>query len=180
MVVGTPTSLESALSKVRGLVGIEVMGKNDYAQMLGGFEFKYAVFDEVHALDGDEGAALQRLMRLVECPFLALSATIGNAPALQAFWSSVRDVHYDVQVSEHTNEVGLQRHEGRFINLQRLVMKNGTLEPLHPCAAVDTELLQNQTFDDLSMSFTPRDAYALWEAFQKHLPMEGKFQVYVA
>ena len=62
----------------------------DYAQMAGGFGFRYAVFDECHSLDGDEGGALQRLMRLVECPFLALSATIGNGEALRAFWSTVR------------------------------------------------------------------------------------------
>lgn len=53
------------------------------------------MFDEVHALDGDEGGALQRIMRLVECPFLALSATIGNSEALRAFWSTVRATHRD-------------------------------------------------------------------------------------
>lgn len=43
-----------------------------------------------------QGGALQRLMRLVECPFLALSATIGNAESLQSFWSTVRGTHIDV------------------------------------------------------------------------------------
>ncbi len=41
------------------------------------------VYDEVHSLDGDEGAALQRIIRLMKCYFLALSATIGNAEDLR-------------------------------------------------------------------------------------------------
>ena len=58
VVVGTPLALESALVKIRGQVGDETTGKRwDYAQLDGGFEFNYAVFDEVHALDGEEGAA---------------------------------------------------------------------------------------------------------------------------
>lgn len=36
-------------------------------------------FSQVHSLDSDEGDALQRLIRAVNCNFLALSATIGNA-----------------------------------------------------------------------------------------------------
>eukprot|EP00614_Pseudopedinella_elastica_P012400 CAMPEP_0172601628 /NCGR_PEP_ID=MMETSP1068-20121228/21805_1 /TAXON_ID=35684 /ORGANISM="Pseudopedinella elastica, Strain CCMP716" /LENGTH=490 /DNA_ID=CAMNT_0013402697 /DNA_START=54 /DNA_END=1523 /DNA_ORIENTATION=+ len=56
IVVGTPNALESALSKVRGLVGAERKKRgSDYAQMSGGFGFRYAVFDECHSLDGEEG-----------------------------------------------------------------------------------------------------------------------------
>ncbi|CAN0448436.1 unnamed protein product, partial [Discosporangium mesarthrocarpum] len=34
---------------------------------------------QVHSLDSEEGDALQRIIRAVDCNFLALSATIGNA-----------------------------------------------------------------------------------------------------
>jgi hypothetical protein len=142
IVVGTPDALESALSKVRGLVGSELNARGvDYAQLAGGFNFRYAVYDEVHSLDGKEGAALERLMRLVRCPFLALSATIGNGPALEAFLTTVRESHHgrrlavvDVtgggggggggaRVVSHTAKVHYEKHEGRFINLQRLLVK---------------------------------------------------------
>jgi hypothetical protein len=91
-------------------------------------------------------------------------------------------------------------HQGRFINLQRLVLHPSALglklraaaavaqaagqepalvkvgecastvelAPLHPCAAVTLELLQTQSFDALSISFTPRDAFALYESLAKH------------
>merc|ERR1712185_142264 len=95
VVVGTPLALESSLSKVRGLVGAELLGKSDYSVLDGGFDFSYAVYDEVHSLDGDEGDALQRLMQCVSCPFLALSATVGNGPQLQRWFQSVRNAHDD-------------------------------------------------------------------------------------
>jgi hypothetical protein len=227
IVVGTPTALESALSKVRGLVGAERKKRGqDYAQMAGGFGFRYAVFDECHALDGDEGGALQRLMRLIECPFLALSATIGNGPSLRAFWSSVREGHKDcipalvnaasaaaassedggassssTAVTVRNPNVHLEVHEGRFINLQRLVLQPsrfgraqakaatqaaaaGTevafskaeemgrtveLAPLHPCAAIDGATLRTKSFAELSVAFTPRDSFALWQSLNKHV-----------
>lgn len=46
-IVGTPMALETALTKLRGPVGDEVTGKLDYTQMKGGFDFDYAVYDEV-------------------------------------------------------------------------------------------------------------------------------------
>jgi len=197
IVVGTPKALESALSKVRGLVGSERKRRgSDYAQMAGGFGFRYAVFDEVHSLDGSEGGALQRLMRLAECPFLALSATIGNADSLQAFWTTVRGGHKDCVPAlvsagrARDPNVHLEKHEGRFINLQRLscqptafglaagrdhagikakdMGRTVELKPLHPCAAVSVEILRGKSFDNLSISFTPRDAFDLWAVLLKH------------
>jgi ATP-dependent RNA helicase DDX60 len=59
-IVGTPLALESALSKVRGRVGRESIGQQDYTIFRGTFaDFSYAVYDEVHTLDDDEGEALQ-------------------------------------------------------------------------------------------------------------------------
>lgn len=60
-IVGTPMALETALTKLRGPVGDEVTGKLDYTQMKGGFDFDYAVYDEVcmrafgFLLFGEEG-----------------------------------------------------------------------------------------------------------------------------
>lgn len=40
---------------------------------------RYMIFDEVHTIGEDEhGAILERLLLMVQCPFLALSATIGE------------------------------------------------------------------------------------------------------
>ncbi len=93
-IVGTPLALESALLKPRGRIGKEYNGQQDYRVFRGHFhEIEYAVYDEVHTLDGEEGAALERLIKSVRCNFLALSATIGNATALCEWWQAIHDAH---------------------------------------------------------------------------------------
>ena len=73
IVVGTATALETILTSKRTL----------------GFNFNYAVFDEVHNLNGEEGGALERIIRLIDCPFLALSATIKNVSKFKKRMESV-------------------------------------------------------------------------------------------
>jgi hypothetical protein len=60
------------LSKPRGRIGNELLGKQELHAVRGGFsDFQYAVYDEVHTLDGDEGAALQRIIKAVrDAPLL--------------------------------------------------------------------------------------------------------------
>jgi hypothetical protein len=92
IVVGTPLALESALTKSRGLTGHdETKGKAAGNILPGGFDhYDWVIYDEVHALDGTEGAALQRLIRSMNCPFLALSATIGNAEQLRSWMEMMK------------------------------------------------------------------------------------------
>lgn len=66
------------MTKIRGKTGAELDGaQQDFHLLRGGFhEFEWVVYDEVHSLDGAEGAALQRLIRMVSyrewgpCPSL--------------------------------------------------------------------------------------------------------------
>ena len=91
--VGTPLAIESALTKIRGFVTHKEMHDNeDRAQPAGGFQYKWVVFDEVHALEEDspDGRALQRLIKMLNCNFLALSATVGNAEQLRSWFESVK------------------------------------------------------------------------------------------
>ena len=92
IVVGTPRALESALIKPRGRVGdCETFGKAKYVILPGGFDyFDWVIYDEVHSLNGNEGDALQRIIRCMNCKFLALSATIGNAEQLRLWMERVK------------------------------------------------------------------------------------------
>jgi hypothetical protein len=92
IVVGTPRALESALIKPRGRVGdCETFGKAKYVILPGGFDyFDWVIYDEVHSLNGSEGDALQRIIRCMNCKFLALSATIGNAEQLRLWMERVK------------------------------------------------------------------------------------------
>eukprot|EP01034_Spumella_vulgaris_P027120 gene27121-33797_t len=92
IVVGTPLALETALTKPRGLVGKHEVNRKAQGDLLpGGFDhFDWVIYDEVHSLDGPEGAALQRLIRSMNCKFLALSATVGNADELRGWMERVK------------------------------------------------------------------------------------------
>ncbi|CEG47178.1 dead deah box rna [Plasmopara halstedii] len=151
--VGTPRAVESTLVKI-------------------GYDFQYAVYDEVHDLNGPEGDALERIVKAVTCPFLALSATIGNATKLKIWWES-----------HLSREVYLLEYKGRFINLQRIIWheekhqdvdksKKQEMVYLHPCAGVTIDYLTTVGFDAGDLAFTPRDAFALWKAMEKFYPRE--------
>ncbi|RHY28877.1 hypothetical protein DYB32_005633 [Aphanomyces invadans] len=146
--VGTPAAVESALLDI------------GYVSTVG-YDFQYCVFDEVHDLNGAEGDALERIVKSMSCPFLALSATIGNATKVAEWWREF-----------HPNPIHLLEYRGRFINLQRLVFQKSKVVELHPCAAVTLEYLVEQGFAAGDLAFTPRDTYALWNAMWKVYPHE--------
>jgi hypothetical protein len=146
IVVGTATALETILTSKRTL----------------GFKFNYAVFDEVHNLNGEEGDALERIIRLIDCPFLALSATIKNATQLQSW----------VQTAIPSRPVELEVVRFRFINLQRHVWNGNELQMLHPCAALTRQQILTEGFDAGDLAFTARDVYALYKAMKRHYPKE--------
>lgn len=149
--VGTPRAVESTLVDI-------------------GYDFQYAVYDEVHDLNGAEGDAFERIIKAVTCPFLALSATIGNAKKLQSWWQS-----------HHPREVHMMEYKGRFINLQRLIWqeeskedgkKSQELVSLHPCAGITLDYLTKDGFESGDLAFTPRDTFALWKAMKKYYALE--------
>jgi len=133
-------------------------------------------------LNGPEGDALQRIIKSVNCPFLALSATIGNATQLQSWLSSVRNQHVEATVidaPEKPEEVILKEHFARFINLQRYVVtesegkdgkKKCKLVKLHPVAAMTPERLHDSAELIAGLSMTPTDMIDIWKRIKSIFP----------
>jgi len=182
--VGTPVALERSLSKVRGIAGDEMTkGEREFMILDGGFnQFDYLVLDEVHTLNGPEGDALQRIIKAVNSPMLALSATIGNAVQLKDWFASVLKEHMDatlIDAPETPPNVVLKEHSARFINLQRYVVtekegKDGKTEAkltkLHPVAAMTSDRLKNQPELISSLAMTPHDMMTLWKRLKSMFP----------
>jgi hypothetical protein len=180
--IGTPRAVERALIKARGAAGQEMKnGQREFMILDGGYsQFDYLVLDEVHTLNGPEGDALQRIIRCCNCPFLALSATIGNAKQLQEWLSKVRNEHVEATlVDAPSEEVILKEYFARFINLQRWVVvesegKDGKsktkLVKLHPVAAMTPERLQTEPDLIAALSMTPMDMIDLWKRMKSIFP----------
>ena len=81
------------------------------------------------------------------------------------------DVTNIVTMYRHTN---LLSHQGRFINLQRYVWKDGKLHDINPLAAVETvEELQSGILDNSSLSLTSKDSYKLWLKLSELYPRKA-------
>lgn len=48
-------------------------------------KLRWVIFDEIHCINMDDGAIWERLLPLVPCPFMALSATVGDVDRFQAW-----------------------------------------------------------------------------------------------
>lgn len=183
--IGTPRALEKALTKARGCAGQEMAkGEKEFMVLDGGYQqFDYLVLDEVHTLNGPEGDALQRIIKSVNCPFLALSATIGNATQLQSWLSSVRNEYIEAECIDGNvkpEEVVLKEHFARFINLQRYVVtfseKNDKIKSklvkLHPVAAMTPERLESAPDLISGLSMTPTDMMDIWKRMKAIFPSD--------
>ena len=160
--VGVPKDIEDNLYKI-------------------GTDFDYAVYDEIHNLNKeDDGHIYENIIKLVNCPFLALSATIGNIEYLLEVFTKVNnddlsnlreekrrdaclksDTPYSINTKIHYVE-----YTKRFINQQKMVYENGSLQTLHPLACISFEDLDD-SFLKSNLQFTPYDSAILWETIEE-------------
>jgi len=133
VLVGTPNKLE------------------EYILLNGHEQFTYAIYDEWHMLNSDEGGAYEKIFKLLKCPFLALSATLETPTRIKSWMESVKN-----------EEVVLIEYKKRFIIQQRFLWEQNTLKHLHPLSCIDLDFLQNDGFNQSELSFTPRDSFDLY------------------
>ena len=135
--VGTPKEIENNIHRI-------------------GNHFDYAVFDEIHNLNkSDDGDIYENLIKILDCNFLALSATIGNINFLKDKFNQIhpdKNIHY-------------VEYNKRFINHQRWIYNN-ELVSLHPLCTISNDDL-NSDFINNSLSFTPNDCATLWESIEE-------------
>jgi len=128
VVVGTPKEIENQLPN---------MNTN----------FDIIVCDEIHNLNNYDGDCYERLIKLFtpKCQYIALSATIGNPNEIKNWFESIS-----------MRKLSLEIHSSRFINLQRQVWNNNTLEKIHPFSCLTFEDITTE-FLKSNIPFTPYD-----------------------
>jgi len=113
-----------------------------------GVHFNYAVFDEIHNMND----SYENSIKLLDCNFLALSATIKNSDYLIGKFN-------DLYPSKRIEYV---EYNKRFINQQRWIYTD-KLKKVHPMSCLDTNNLDS--FNEIS--FTPNDCATLYEKLQE-------------
>jgi hypothetical protein len=129
--VGVPDTIEECLPKI-------------------GLSYDYVVFDEIHTLDDPKtGLSYENLIKLLQCPCLALSATIGNIEFLKEMFGQY-----------HSHPIHYVEYTTRFINQQRWVYdsKDTSLHKLHPIVSLDTD--NPESF--MSITMTASDCSKLY------------------
>uniref|UniRef100_A0A6C0EKT6 DEAD/DEAH box helicase n=1 Tax=viral metagenome TaxID=1070528 RepID=A0A6C0EKT6_9ZZZZ len=128
VVVGTPKEIEDELSNID-------------------CNFDIIVCDEIHNLNNYDGDCYERLIKLFtpKCQFIALSATIGNPEEIKGWFEGIS-----------SRKLELEMHSARFINLQRQVWTNNTLEKIHPFSCLTLDDI-TESFLSSNIPFTPYD-----------------------
>ncbi|NXT17817.1 DDX60 helicase, partial [Syrrhaptes paradoxus] len=157
---------------------------------------QYVIFDEVHCLGGEIGAEFwEHLLVTIQCPFLALSATVSNPEHLTEWLQSVKrywqraantvkgrsrntetdftrksKVKYEVQGQKKSYRVRLVLYEERYNDLEKYVCSlkgsDFLIEHCHPCAALTVNHIENYGIpSDLSLS--PRESIQLYDTMVK-------------
>ena len=90
-----------------------------------GSRIRHVIFDEVHSLGDSGGEVWEQLILLIDCPFLALSATVGNVQHFHAWLSKVE--------ATRRREVVLVEHGERYNDLAASLWGGDGLVPLSPC-----------------------------------------------
>lgn len=147
--IGTPLEIENNLYRLKE-------------------KFDYAVFDEIHNLNSEkDGHIYENIIKLIDCNFLALSATIKNIDVLKDLFMKIndKDKNKDKYKGKKINYV---EYNKRFINHQKWVWddKKNKLVKLHPLSCFDK--VDKYGFKN-SLNFTPDDCHTLWEVMEENL-----------
>ena len=121
------------------------------------FKPDLVVYDEIHNLNYTEGDNYERLIKLLDYNFLALSATIPNSTDIINWW---KKIHPKINIK-------YVLYKKRFINIQRYKWNNNQIEKIHPLSCLNTHIINNN-LEDISLPLTPWDSFSIWSSLKKY------------
>jgi hypothetical protein len=167
--IGTPIDLERYFN-LEGAKRIDFNNPADLRSRQKQFDikcFEYIIVDEIHQLNSEtQGPAMQRLIKLFQCPMLCLSATIGNPEQIPKWVEYLKSTTPNIRVERVS-------YDKRFINQQKHVWDGNELLPIHPLAVVSLDFLQSNKLLTAEMQFIPNDLFRLYTEMVKCYPAQS-------
>ena len=120
-------------------------------------EFDYVIIDEWHMVNSNEGDSLEKIFKLINSPFLILSATLESPNNLKKWMELIKK-----------KTVNLIEYKKRFIVQQRFIWTINGLKQLHPLSCINLDDLKSNNFIKFNLQFTPKDTYDLFEKINKY------------
>jgi len=106
-------------------------------------KIKYVIFDEIHSISSSDGIVWEQLLISIRCPFLGLSATIGNPDDFAGWLRKILikkgeqdGVKYELDVISHSE---------RYSHLEYNLLQVPKLDPMTKDEALELTKLNNQT-----------------------------------
>jgi ATP-dependent RNA helicase DDX60 len=136
---------------------------------------KYVIFDEVHSINNDEGAIWERLVTMIPCPFIALSATLGDTVHFRRWLSDYAGSHSQGNQPSFLHV----KHNFRYSDLEKnlLVLHkaqgkfSADLRYCHPWSTFSTKEFVHGAPPDISLS--PRDCLEVYLAMEEAVAKKG-------
>eukprot|EP01080_Neovahlkampfia_damariscottae_P000273 gene273-6688_t len=136
-------------------------------------ELEWIVFDEVHFIGLKDGDIWERNLRLINCPFLALSATIGNPETLKDWMNTVSPTKVNlVQYNQRYSDLCISAYnlEKETAKITQVNMPSqDSLIKIHPIASMKYEYYLNSDLEAVmnKFKFSPSETLELVEEMEK-------------
>nr|XP_047132693.1 probable ATP-dependent RNA helicase DDX60 [Hydra vulgaris] len=145
-------------------------------------KIKYVIFDEIHLIGADTGAETwERLLCIISCPFLALSATVANPEVLRSWLQDIQNFQKKNKIMLNSKrddlsyQVELVIVKNRYSDLETFVylpentknyQKLGSLQRIHPiCTLKLSAVIAGGISEHITLS--PKECLKLYEAMKK-------------
>ena len=151
------------LVTVPACLGILLLSSAEWATRI-----RHVIFDEVHCLGDSGGEVWEQLLLLIDSPFLALSATLGNVPHFHAWLSKVE--------ATRGREVVLVEHHERYNDLSPWLWGEGGLVPLNPCWVLHKLRMGRRITPEMfpkDLRLLPEHCAVLYDSMAKYMTKEA-------
>lgn len=122
---------------------------------------RYCIFDEIHCMSGELGSEVwERIILLINCPMIGLSATVKNGEEVQHWIEKVEEQRKILFKNSERRRVVFIDQKERLADLNKFLYSNRQLIPLHPVSLFNSKQLIHRGLPD-DLAFSPAETLCL-------------------